>query len=269
MEKYITSSDGVRIHYEKKLVKKNEDFVFLIHGLGGDLTAWDEVEKNLRQNTIAVDLRGHGKSGRPRKAEKYKFERMAQDISEIIDKENILKPIIVGHCLGGMVTITYASKYKNIKSIILVATNYKAPWYGRVAAKIKLPKIILSLASSYLPLFYSKNKVDYKKYVKTGDYHIPRIVSDIWHTSLRSYLGICKHITGGLDLSPLLEKIKCPTLIIFGEKDIVFPKELSFELNKKIKNSQISRINGGHVLVISNPVELADKINGWMGKLTV
>lgn len=266
MEKYITSSDKVVIHYDKSVVTDAGSWVVLIHGLGGDLTAWEEVVKRLGKNMIAIDLRGHGKSDRPRNAEKYSFERMAQDVDEILCKEKINKPIIVGHCLGGMVTMVYASTYKNIRSAILVATNYKAPWYGKVAAKVKFPKIIFNLASSYLPLVYSKNKVDYQKYIKTGDYHVPRIASDIWHTSLRSYLGICKHMTGDLDLTPLLEKIKCRTLVIYGEKDIVFPKKLSFELSKKIKNSHTKGIDGGHVLVVSNPKELSDEINGWIGE---
>jgi len=266
MEKYITSSDEVVIHYDINLTTNCQKWIVLVHGLGGDLTAWKEVVCRLKVNTIAIDLRGHGGSGRPRNAQKYSFKRMAQDIDEILCEEKIDKPIVVGHCLGGMVTMVYASTYKNIESAILVATNYKAPWYGRVAAKVKFPKIIFNLASSYLPLFYSKNRPNYQKYTKTGDYYIPRIASDIWHTSLVSYLGICKHMTGDLDLTPLLKKIKCRTLVIYGEKDVVFPKKLSFELAKKIKKCQIKGIDGGHVLVVSNPKELSDEINGWIGE---
>ena len=131
MQKKITSFDGTQINYSLSKNSENDAYLVFLHGLGGDLTAWKKelnFFKSKGISTLAVDLRGHGKSDRPDLLDKYKLEYFARDVKTIIDHEKIKKLIIVGHCFGGVVTIMFHKLFPNLaKSYILVDTTYKAP----------------------------------------------------------------------------------------------------------------------------------------------
>ena len=108
MQKKIESFDGIRINYS--ISRVSDFFLIFIHGAGGDLNAWKEQEHFFHKNglsTIAIDLRGHGLSDRPNSVRSYRLECFAKDIHQIIVKEKIKKFVMIGHCFGGMVTISF------------------------------------------------------------------------------------------------------------------------------------------------------------------
>ncbi len=86
--------------------------VVLLHGFCGSGAYWDEIVPLLESGcrVIVPDLRGHGASGSPN--ESYSMESMAGDIGKLIDGlglgEN--KPVVLGHSLGGYVTLALAEK---------------------------------------------------------------------------------------------------------------------------------------------------------------
>ncbi len=49
---------------------KNDLYLVFLHGLGGNLYAWNEIRTIMHKknySTLAIDLRGHGESFRPKK----------------------------------------------------------------------------------------------------------------------------------------------------------------------------------------------------------
>ena len=66
-----------------------------------------------------------------------------------------------------------------------------------------------------------------------------------------------------LDFSNRVSKLKCPTLIICGEKDNANIKS-AYYLSENIKNSKLEIIkNTGHIINEENPKELARLINNF------
>ena len=64
-----------------------------------------------------------------------------------------------------------------------------------------------------------------------------------------------------LDFSNKIQKIKCPTLILCGEKDSANIKS-AYYLSENIKNAKLKIIkNTGHVVNEENPKELAEILN--------
>lgn len=98
--KHIKSFDGTKIYYEVGPGGK-DNCIVLLHGLGGDLSAWDK-EKDYFQNegvsTISIDLRGHGYSDRSDKEDFYKFTSFAKDVLEVMHEERFHNYSLVGHC---------------------------------------------------------------------------------------------------------------------------------------------------------------------------
>ena len=106
MEKKIKSSDGTHINYEISRTKKNNHWLIFIHGAGGDLTAWRKERYFFHKkgySTIAIDLRGHGKSERPKLLIDYSLDNFAQDVNTVLKHEKINNFSIISHCFGSMI----------------------------------------------------------------------------------------------------------------------------------------------------------------------
>jgi pimeloyl-ACP methyl ester carboxylesterase len=99
-------SSGVRIRY---IEQGSGDAVVLIHGNGGSLQGWIDsgVLPALAENyrVIALDARGHGKSGKPHEARAYGRE-MGLDVVRLLDHLNLRRAHIVGYSMGASITAT-------------------------------------------------------------------------------------------------------------------------------------------------------------------
>ena len=97
-------SNGVRIRYVEQ---GQGPAVVLIHGNGGSLQAWIEAgvlaDLSRDHRVVALDARGHGKSGKPHQTEAYGKE-MALDVSRLLDHLGIRRAHIVGYSMGASIT---------------------------------------------------------------------------------------------------------------------------------------------------------------------
>ncbi len=266
----VKSPDGIDIYYEKILGKK-EITVVLLHGLGGELTAWNEEREKLTKkgfSTIAIDLRGHGFSGRPHDPAQYEMSYFVQDVEEVIKVEHVEKYILVGHCFGGMVTLSYVtSSTQKPLGIILVDTSYKAPFLSTLHADPILLQKMFKILASVTPDTHKNEQVDFSFFQGTTDFSISRLLSDILRTSLKSYFLLCEVIVG-FNILDLLQKISVPTLIMEGTQDHIMPPAIAQELNGRIKNSEMVYIKGGnHIVIINNPGEVAGNIVQFLKQL--
>ena len=121
--KSLTSFDNTKIYYEinHSNIKHRRTLIFL-HGLGGDLADWSDEKKyfsKLGYKVIVLDMRGHGLSERKENFESYKFDCFVEDIVSLIKHEKLKKPVLIGHCFGGMVTMILAGKYPEIALPVL------------------------------------------------------------------------------------------------------------------------------------------------------
>lgn len=259
---YLTSFDETKICYQKHL-NNNQSTLILLHGLGGDLTAWNEEIEYLKDNynIIAVDLRGHGESDRLTDLQGYSLDNFAKDIYTLIQTENIQNPILVGHCFGGMISMLVCLKYPSLlEKLILIDTSYKPPHIAESFKSHPFIVHIIDMIVTEIPDIGLKYRKDYHKYKDTPDFQLKRIVSDILHTSLRSYLLLAEELID-YNIEDLLAEITIPTLIIEGEKDSVFPPNIAEDLYEHIKNSKLNIIPAGnHILPLNNPKDIFEKI---------
>ncbi len=271
MQKTITSFDGVAINYD--IEKISDNFLILLHGAGGDLTAWQNARQVLHEkglSTLAIDLRGHGLSGRPNSSSDYDLEKFAKDIFQVIKIEKIQKPIIVGHCLGGVVAITFHKLYPNIpKGYILISTTHKAPMYLKILEKISAiiwpAKQLLTRGDSGQKRFFHRN---FDKFIGTSDLDLRRIISDIRHTSLKSWLLTYESLAR-FDGTHALESMQQPVLIIEGQEDSIFNVFVAQKINELVKKSKLNIIpNANHIIVINNPKTLGHEILQFAASLS-
>jgi len=112
------SRDGVEIAYtidgnsaQTGNIKNDIALVF-IHGWSCDKSFWENQIKVFAPKYIIVtiDLGGHGQSGINRK--NWTLDAFAEDVAAVVNKIGLKKIILIGHSMGGPVTIEAANKLK-------------------------------------------------------------------------------------------------------------------------------------------------------------
>lgn len=117
-------SAGVRIRYFEQGAGEP---VVLIHGFTRSAATWATsgftADLARDHRVIALDCRGHGRSGRPADPTAY-GSHMADDVIRLLDRLNVDAAQIVGHSMGGRIALRLAaSRPDRIRSAVLIASG--------------------------------------------------------------------------------------------------------------------------------------------------
>ena len=96
--------------------------ILLLHGGNQSAHSWDLVSLHLsdRYHVFALDQRGHGDSEWSRDQD-YSIEAKAADALAFVDDQGIDSPVIIGHSMGGRVTMNVAlARPELARGIVLV-----------------------------------------------------------------------------------------------------------------------------------------------------
>jgi pimeloyl-ACP methyl ester carboxylesterase len=245
MQKRIKSFDGLNINYF--IDRKSDFFLIFLHGAGGDLNSWRNYIHFFSKkgySTLAIDLRGHGFSDKPLNKKYYSMEKYARDVYSIIKKEKIKKFILIGHCFGGMIALTFTRLFSNFsEGIVLINSAYKVPFLRRVFKIRSLVYLIAGFLSNGKLFSRNRGHGHYNKSYSFGDLiNFKRIFSDVKDTGIAALLLIYSSMFGFNERS-ILKKINQPVLIIYGERDKFFRKRFINRMNRLIKRSELFLIS--------------------------
>jgi pimeloyl-ACP methyl ester carboxylesterase len=92
----------------------------LLHGIGSRGSSWWPVIDALANHfhLFQIDLRGHGASDKPEHG--YAVEVFAADLQGVLDALELEHPAIIGHSLGGLVTLYWASQHPAAASALVL-----------------------------------------------------------------------------------------------------------------------------------------------------
>jgi pimeloyl-ACP methyl ester carboxylesterase len=103
----VTSQDGVPVAY-RMWGSPSARGIILVHGGGAHSRWWDHIAPLLAvgRRVIAIDLTGHGDSGR---RETYTFDGWAREVLAVATDAGLDAPVVIGHSMGGVVTLRLAA----------------------------------------------------------------------------------------------------------------------------------------------------------------
>ena len=124
---FVELKNGYKVHYIER--GQGENLVFLYGFLMNSEIFETEVEYFSRNyHAIGIDYLGHGKSDKP-ESEAYELRDLAryleETLSNIVGDEQI---ILLGHSMGGMVGLIYATdpnSAKRLKGLVLMSSAPK------------------------------------------------------------------------------------------------------------------------------------------------
>ncbi len=107
-------SNNIRIHVGRWNVEGATKTAFLVHGLTANHRCWNVIAEQLQAsgiNVVAVDLRGRGRSDKPRGP--YGFDGHLPDMYNVINELGLNapgreKPVFIGHSLGAAIGMYFA-----------------------------------------------------------------------------------------------------------------------------------------------------------------
>lgn len=261
-------SDDIEITYDIKLEKGSKPTLVFLHGIGGDLGAWNperEIFDDLGYSTMAVDLLGHGLSSRPDREDAYTMENFASSVIDVLKHEKVSKPIVIGHCFGAAVALSIASNTKfPLQGLVLVDLGSRKPIITSIIPNKSLALKVLHMLGKVSSKDYKTERRNHSEFIGTSNIDIKRLFSDISHTSLYSWLS-CSTAFIDSNLEQLLDSVNTPTLVVSGSDDRVFPSKTSEILADKIRHSHFTVIpDANHILVINNPESLSMEIEKFL-----
>ena len=227
--------------------------MILIHGAGGSSLGWHATLRRMPgQKVYALDLPGHGRSNG---AGKQSITGYAQDILDFIDTLKFPHVILAGHSLGGAIAMQTALLAPNrISALIVVCSGAVCSLPDNILNSLSNPNL-RSTAINWLCDRLGTPGGDPKWVEQTR-----KAIMDTRQGILYGDLYACAHY----DLEADLRDIQTPTLICSGNQDRFFPPAFSHQLVELIPGAKEVILNGGHLLPLENPQELADAIQEFL-----
>jgi pimeloyl-ACP methyl ester carboxylesterase len=131
----------VDLFYEE--AQGDDPSVLLVHGWCCDHSYFaPQVEyfANRGHRVVAVDLRGHGRSDKPRQT--YTMQVFADDLAWVCERLELAKPVVVGHSMGGIVAFDLAARYPDLPSgVVMLDAAVVLPSAARAAIPGLLQKL--------------------------------------------------------------------------------------------------------------------------------
>lgn len=213
--------------------------ILILHGWGANINTVTPIVNMLKDKfrVHALDLPGFGESQEPK--EPIDSFQYAEIIKDYMDIMGMKKVILIGHSFGGKLSIILGSQYPNIvEKIILVNSAGLIPKRGlKYYIKVYGFKILKYIYKTFF--FWVKNEKKMERFYKK-----------FGSTDYRDSSGVMRNILVKVvneNLEKLLQEIKAPTLLIWGNKDMATPLYMGEIMENKIKDSGLVVLEGtGH-----------------------
>lgn len=243
--------------------------VVFIHGVGGSARAWQWQAESFRAagyTPLALDLPGYG--GRPA-IERIDFEEFSEDVEAQVAAAGLVRPVLVGHSLGGMIAQTMLRrKPDGYRAVILVGTS---PAFGRpdgdfqkkfVAdrlAPLQSGKTMPELAAGMINEIMGLNP----------DPRGREIAIASMASAPASTYQACVEAIVTFEERANLGRIKVPVLCLVGEFDRNAPPAVMERMAQKIPGATFTLLPGlGHLPNLENAAAFDTAVLGFLRGLT-
>jgi pimeloyl-ACP methyl ester carboxylesterase len=244
--------------------------LLLVHGYGQDHRVWGRLPEEATGWGIAVfsyDLRGHGRSDRPRSAAAYQEgRRWAEDLRAVLDVLPRHPTVLVGWSYAGRIVVDYLRCFggRDLAAITLIGAStqdgegFLAPEVMGMAQAIALGEQarIETTLDALVPLFF----------------HRPP-PSEVMAALLQTARGAAPEALRWMNDRPLqgdalLQALDCPFLILQGEEDRVVLPAMARHMAAQVARAELVLLPGvGHMPFLEDPRNTARHLRRWLESL--
>ncbi|HEU5381055.1 MAG TPA: alpha/beta hydrolase [Ktedonobacteraceae bacterium] len=232
----------------------NNPLVF-IHGAGDSARVWKKQTAYFGTRAHAIDLPGHGArpDTLPEQVSALDYARAVRKIMQ--DELHLVKPVVVGHSLGGLITLELGLEYgQELAGLVLLGTG----------ARMRVLPALLEAARSE-----PEQALRQLRTLSIADQTDPQLSTRLANEQTQPQPGMLYRdllACNSFDVMGRLQEIAAlPTLIICGAEERNAPVKYSTYLHEHIAGSILKIIPAaGHYVQREKPEEVNRAIAEWL-----
>jgi len=271
---HLPTSDGGSLHVVERGAGRP---LVLVHGVMLGVEIWAPQLRRLsgHHRVLAVGQRGHGSSVAGRDG--YSMERLADDLLEVLAGLEVFDAVLVGHSMGGMVTLVAAvdrapELRRHVGSLVLVGTSAGPLVPGPAAALVgagfagAAGRGLARSERRGLPILPGQDlgtwmaRASFGSHPGAAEVALTRAVLDRMSPSAMAAL------LGPLltyDVHRRIHDVDLPTRVVVGSRDVLTPPQMARAITREIPGSELEVLPGcGHMVMLERPGELCDLLEG-------
>jgi 3-oxoadipate enol-lactonase len=245
----LAAANGVHLNYEQQ--GSGQD-ILLLPGLGASVHVWYPQLRGLSHlfRLTALDPRGHGWSDKP--AGPYSLRGMAEETAAVMRTLAIAPAVVVGSSMSSLVAVELAVAHPDlVTALVLVGGFPKLTPEGRERFE---ERARLAETEGMGPL---ADLVPVGAFGAATHQTQPALVGlfrqGILANDPMAYAASCRAIRDA-DVTPLLRQVRCPTLILLGEQEVVGPLPAARALKAGITHAGVRVLpQAGHLPFLEQP----------------
>ncbi len=261
--RFVATSDGGRIH----VVERGEGPTFvLVHGIMLTVATWAPQLRGLNGRIVAISQRGHGQSRAG--SEGYTLERLAADLAEVLDDLDVRDAVLVGHSMGGMVSLLLALSRpeelaRHVRRLVLVATTpgpIVAPRLAALAAAAATHALSGAERRGRGPLPRAAtvwaSRTAFGASASRPDVELLRGMLD--SMSPGPLAALLPHLLA-FDVRDRLGAIALPVHVVVGNRDVLTPQREARKIAEGVPGARLTVLAGcGHMVMLERAEALRD-----------
>ena len=233
----INATDSKGTFY--KLNQKKGIPIVFIHGVGLDHNIWDPQINEFDNTVLIYDILGHGRT--PLNKEKISFDDFSDQIIDLIDELKFDKIHLVGFSIGSLIARNFATRFSDrLKSLTLLCSifNRSDDEQKIVNERFEQTKKDQKLTKDALKRWFNKDFIEKNPLISD------KIITILKNNNMDNFIKVYSLFVNHKD-NEKFENINVKTLVMTGEGDVGSTPEMTDNLSKKIKNSEVKIIPVG------------------------
>jgi non-heme chloroperoxidase len=247
--------------------------ILMIHGMAmGAMSFRPQFDSDLAKDfrLVALDLRGHGNSGKPWRAEDVQpSDVWADDIAAVIKAKNLKRPVILGWSYGGFVAADYIRKYgtNDIAGLNLVGSIaglvQQPPPVGNMTPEVMKRRAAMQTSGNL-----ADNMTVVESTVKIFEFPgmTPAYREEMRTLGLMVPAYVRKAFVGrNLDHQDVTPKLTLPVLITMGSNDVAQSPDAYARLKAALPKATYSVFEGmGHLPFAQDPARFNKELAAFV-----
>ena len=228
--------------------------VLFLHGAGFNRTVWRLQTRwfaHHGRSVLAVDLPAHGWSDGPALTS---IAAMAEWTASLIEAAGLEKAALVGHSMGGLVALEAAARFPDkVRALGLCGVAAEMPVHPEMLESAKAD----TLKVQELMTFWGIGNALHKGGMVSPGLWLRReslaVLSANKSGVIHADLAACNAYKDALARAAA---VKCPTVLVVGDGDLMTPAAKAKPLAAAIAGSRTVVIaNSGHFMIVERPDE--------------